>query len=476
MSINSAMLAGVSGLAANSTALAAISNNIANVNTTAYKRVATNFSAIVTDSSSSGGYSAGGVIADTRQQISSPALLQRTNSDMDLGIDGQGFFVVTEKSENLTNSDTRLFTRAGSFAVDKYGYLQNASGYYLQGWPVDALGNVVTDPSDMSKLGSINVSSVGGAAEATTRVVVNANLSDGQALSARVGTVDAAGNFTAAPAATAYDPASATNSMAVYDIDAGTGVEPDFEISIPVSDSKGGQRNITMRLLKSETANTWYAEMVSPDITTGTPAGQLASGTLTFTQDGRLDTANSTLFGTPYNSTLTVGASGTAGTPRWMDILGVGDQTISLDLEDATAGLTQLNSTSIVQSVVTNGTAFGNLATVQVSKDGIVTAIYDNGVTRNIAQVALATFVNPDGLIPVNGNSYIMSRDSGTFNLKSPGVGGSGLLSPSTLEASAVDLSTEFTGLITTQRAYSAASKIITTADDMLAELISIKR
>ena len=105
-----------------------------------------------------------------------------------------------------------------------------------------------------------------------------------------------------------------------------------------------------------------------------------------------------------------------------------------------------------------------------------VTAIFDNGVMRKIAQVALATFPSADSLTEVSGHAFRVSQNSGTFNLKAPGTGGAGLLGSQQLEASTVDLSTEFTGLITTQRAYSASSKIITTADEMLAELINIKR
>ena len=109
-------------------------------------------------------------------------------------------------------------------------------------------------------------------------------------------------------------------------------------------------------------------------------------------------------------------------------------------------------------------------------EQGFVTANFDNGVSRRIAQVALATFPSTDSLASVSGNAFRVSRDSGTYNLKAAGTGGSGLIASSQLEASTVDLSTEFTGLITTQRAYSASSKIITTADEMLAELINIKR
>jgi flagellar hook protein FlgE len=130
----------------------------------------------------------------------------------------------------------------------------------------------------------------------------------------------------------------------------------------------------------------------------------------------------------------------------------------------------------VVQSTVTNGTAFGNLSEITIDESGFVTAIFDNGVMRRIAQVAIATFPSPDSLKEVSGNAYAVSLESGTFNLKAAGTGGAGTIAAQQLESSTVDLSAEFTGLITTQRAYSASSKIITTADEMLAELINIKR
>jgi flagellar hook protein FlgE len=175
----------VSGLAASSAALAAISQNIANVNTVGYKRTASEFQTLVNSQSSAGGsYSAGGVTTNTRSFVSQEGQLQRTTSSTDLGIAGQGFFVVTEKPENLTPIDARLFTRAGAFTPDDFGFLKNTAGLYLPGWPVDSEGNINTDPSDINRLQSINIGAVGGAAEATTRAQLNANLQSSQAISA----------------------------------------------------------------------------------------------------------------------------------------------------------------------------------------------------------------------------------------------------------------------------------------------------
>lgn len=484
MSINSALLAGVSGLTANSAALAAISQNIANVNTIGYKRTSAEFQTVINSQAAGAGYSAGGTLASARHFTSQNGQLQRTTSNTDLGIAGQGFFVVAEKPENLQVTDGRLFTRAGAFRVDDLGYLKNTAGQYLQGWIVDADGAINADPSDLNRLRTINVGSVGGTAEPTTRVQLNANIKSSQTVSA-----EATAAAATPPGANAYNPA--TNSMAMWDPQTGAGVKPDFELTIPVSDSKGGQRTVAISFLKSTTPNQWYSEIraiPASDVTTGAGLanGQLKSGLVAFTQDGRMDvTAMAALgaralFADPTNASLSFGASNAAapaaGGANWASSLGIDQQALNFDLTAAAGGLTQYDSASVVQAVLTNGTAFGNLSEVKIDDNGFVTAIFDNGVTRKIAQIALATFPSPDSLTETSGNAFKVSQGSGTYNLKAAGTGGAGTIGSSQLEASTVDLSAEFTGLITTQRAYSASSKIITTADEMLAELISIKR
>ena len=458
MSINSAMIAGVSALRANSSALAGISNNIANVNTTAYKREDTSFADIVTEASSPQVYSAGGVRANTAQKVSALGSLQGTTSTLDLGIDGQGFFIGTEKN-NPTAVDARVFTRAGSLSKDKDGYLKNAEGFYFQGWPVDNNGLVTTDPSDITKLKPINIANVGGTAEATTKASIVANLNAEQAISTAI-------------SGGTYNATSATAAMSVYNATTGNGTKPDFEMSVPASDSKGGQRNITLSVIKSATSNTWNAELWSKDVTDGSGLFHIATGTLVFKSDGTLDTASSTLLTAMPGSSLTINESTSATNPHWNTQLGVAQQSINLDLSN----ITQFSSSSATSGISTNGTAFGNVQSVQVGKDGMVTAIFDNGVTRNIAQIGVASFNNPDALQAISGNAYSVTNDSGTYTLKIPNTGGAGKLATSQLEASTVDLSTEFTGLITTQRAYSAASKIITTADQMMQELLNIIR
>ncbi len=422
MSINSALYTGVSGLVAQSSALAAISDNIANANTVGYKTVDTQFGDIVTGNNAAiGNYDSGGVLATTQQLVTQQGDLQQTSSNTDLAISGSGFFVTTA-SADPTVTDARNFTRAGSFVVAANGDLQNAAGGYLQGWPVNADGTVTIDPSSVASLQTINVS--------------------------------------------------------------GAGTKPDFTISIPVSDSQGGQRTLSLDLLKSSTADTWSAELVGPTDASGNseiaasgtqPTGQIAAGTIKFNTDGSIDTAASTL--TDANGNNLFGTGGGTLDVDWASSLGVtSPQPIKFNLTDTLGGLTQVAATSVTQSVDTDGTQFGNLTNVEIDKQGFVTAVYDNGVSRKLAQVALATFQNPDGLTSVSGDNYQVSAQSGTYNLKAAGTGGAGTLSSSSLEASTVDLSQQFAGLIVTQQAYAASTKILTTADQLLQQLISIKQ
>ena len=225
--------------------------------------------------------------------------------------------------------------------------------------------------------------------------------------------------------------------------------------------------------MKTTTPDQWDAEVVDPtsgDVA-GVTNGQLANGTLSFTSSGVYNPATSTLLGGGSPLSMTIGASGGAA-PAWATALGAASQTISLNLSN----VTQESSTSATQSITTNGTSFGNLSSVTVDAKGIVTANYDNGVSRNIAQVAVATFSDPDGLAAVSGDAYQQTLASGNYSILQAGTGGAGVIDPQTLEASTVDLSSQFTNLIVTQRAYAACSKVITSADTMVQQLLDIIR
>lgn len=473
MSLNSAMLTGISGLTTNAASLAVISDNIANVNTPAFKKSSAEFANMVASSGAKKGiYFGGGVNGTTRQYISQQGNLQRTSSSTDLAVAGTGFFMVAKTPNDPVASDPRTFTRVGNFTTDNAGYLKGSNGQYLLGWPVDNTGAIDFDPTDITKLRPINVSSATGTASPTTTVAISANLKSSQKLS--VAATDAA--LLPTPGPNAYN--AATNNMSMYAVDPSTGVQPNFDLQISVADSKGGQRNLTIAFLRSATPNTWYAELrgVPADFnSTDCPDGLISSGIVKFNSDGSLDAANTTLFGVAGATTINLLASDSALTTgkRYAAALGNAAQSIEFDLSNK---FTQTDNVSQLITQSANGTAFGNQVSIEVDEEGFVSAVFDNGSIRQLSQIAVATFTNADGLNAGTGGLFTASSTSGNYILNTAGSTGVGKIQGGNLEGSNVDLSLEFTGLITTQRAYSASSKIITTSDQMLDELISIKR
>jgi flagellar hook protein FlgE len=460
MSINSAMLAGASGMRANSSALAAISDNIANVNTVGYKRLRNDFTSLLNAQNRQTTYNAGGVLANSSPLMGEQGSTIASSISTHLAVSGTGFFVVRGRGDDATDSDPYFYTRAGQFTPDSSGYLKNSSGYFLQGWPVNSQGNVTANPTDLNALEPIRVSGIAGGAEMTSNLSLSANLQSSQALSA------AAQAFPAGVGA--YN--ALTNNMA------SGAVTPDFQIPIQVYDSQGGLHTVTFSFLKAG-ANDWFAEVHLPASeiigTAGLVNGQLASGRVRFTPFGQIDLGTSSL-----PTTLTINQNGTAGAPQWAATMGLATQVISLDIggPGSPGGLTNNDSPSALGTSQINGTPFGSLASVDVDDDGFVTAIFTNGLTRRIYQIPLATFGNVDGLVPEHGGVYGLGPGAGALSMRGAGVAGAGSIKPRALESSTVDLAEEFSNLIMTQRAYSASSKIITTADEMLDELIRLKR
>jgi flagellar hook protein FlgE len=469
MSINSAMLAGVSGLVANSSAMAVISDNIANVNTTAFKRNRTDFTRLVNAQSAATTYNAGGVTASTRQLINNQGNINQTTIATDIAISGRGFFVVSPNATGIDGTNGVRFTRVGSFTPDAEGNLVNQSGMYLQGWPVADDGSVNTNPSDLSALETVNLNTIAGTVRASTQNAITGNLRATTPVSAA-----AAGMATAAPGA--YNPA--TNNMA------SGAVRSDVPTwSFQVYDSQGSLRNFNVGFLKSATANQWHVEVWSDQpgvVVTGAPLvnDQIMTGTIAFTPDGRLDVANtSPALINPINFGAYNAGAPAAGAINWAPGTGVAAQTVALEIgQGVLGGITQLDSASTVTSTTTNGSVFGDLAGVEIDDEGFVTAQFNNGAVRRMYQLPIATFANSDGLGAEDGGVYRATGESGTYNLKQAKIGGAGEIASSALENSNVDLALEFSNMIITQRAYSASSKIITTADEMLDELIRMKR
>lgn len=497
MSINSAMLAGSAGLRANASALASISDNISNVNTVGYKRLRNDFTALLNSQSNQAVHNAGGVVASSRSMIGEQGALQSSSVSTHLAISGDGFFVTRDAAADASVVDPFYYTRAGQFSPDSDGYLRNVAGKYLYGWDVNDTGEVTASPTDLTALQPIRVSGIGGAAEASTRVSLSANLQASQEVSDAALALYETQNAIVPRTSVGADYDSVQNSMAMYAQDNSLGVQPDFTSSVQVYDSLGGLRTMTFAFLKSQNANQWHVEVYSDAASienvngaarlasTGNAAldfedGQVAAGLVEFTPFGQLDLTNAGTAGYLDPSALVIGAADPTATTgvRWADATGLAAQSVALDIggDGSPGGLTQYDTPSALATSQVNGTAFGSLAAVEVDDEGFVTALFTNGLSKKIYQIPIATFSNVDGLIAQSGGSYRSGPNAGPLNMKNAGSAGAGKVNARSLEASTVDLAEEFSNLITTQRAYSASSKIITTADEMLDELIRLKR
>ncbi len=439
MSLYSALFSGVSGLKAEAAAMATVGDNIANINTVGYKNVDTQFSTMVADGKTGPNYVAGGVNAAPRALISQQGQLQASSSSTDLGIDGQGFFVT--RSGKGADSSVAL-TRAGSFTPDKEGYLRNSAGLYLQGWRLDTQGNY-NNTGSVAGLEPIRLNDLTGTAASTSSLTLRANL--------KSTATTFAGTYVAGNMATGA-------------------VAPTWSRSFDIYDAQGGSHQMTMGYLKTG-PNTWQAEIymqppgdVSATNGTAVTNGLMQSGTIKFNPDGSLDKTNSTA------------ALFDPVVPTWTNGAGAQPIVLSLGSDGKLDGLTQFNTDSSAINYTVNGGKLGNVASVQVSDTGKVSALFDDGTSRTVFQLPVATVPNPNALTRVSGNAFAVSEQSGSYAINAPGSLGAGAIQAFKLEASTSDLAQEFTNMIRFQRAYSAASKIITTVDDMLQEVSNLKR
>jgi flagellar hook protein FlgE len=425
MSLSSALSTAVSGLSAQSLALAAISENIANSSTTAYKTKEVDFQSLVTGAMGSA-KSTSSVVAKSSQALNVSGVISSTSTTTNVAIDGSGFFVVAADPAD-TSSDL-VYSRNGSFTTDADGYLVNSEGYYLEGLPTDADGNVLaSNPSDLSSLQAINFNSIGGTAKATSTESMAANL----------------------PA------------------DAATG--DDFTTSMEVIDSLGVSHTVGQTWTKTGD-NTWSLALSNPTLTsdTTTTSGVISPSTVTvtFNTDGSLASTDPS----PVSLSITGFSTGAAAS------------TIDLNLGTAggTDGLTQFASTSSTLSITPtfeqDGANYGELSGVTIDANGLVTANFDNGVSLAIYQIPVATFSNPNGLTHVSGTVYDENTNAGQVHVNLPGDGSSGTLVASALEGSTTDIATEFNKMIIAQQAYSAASQVITTTKGMFDTLIQAVR
>lgn len=407
------LYAGISGLSANATAMTVIGDNIANVNTTAFKSNSAHFANIL--SSSLGGDSATanvgrgvefwGVNAQWTQ-----GSLENSSSATDLAINGKGFFMVQD------SGGSNFYTRAGSFNFDKQGYLVNPDGLRLRGYQIDSSGN-------MGSISSIYI--------------------PGERVSPPVGTTEF--NFD-------------------INLDAGAQTGDTYTTAQTVYDSLGNAIPVTFTFTRQAAAQTWTV--------TGSIPASAGSG-VTFGGNASMDIVfdNAGIMTSPAtNVTTALALTNGAGTPLSMnwafeDING-----------NSYGDVTGYASASGTTFQYQDGYPAGMLRGISIDETGVVTASYSNGEMTPLYQVALVDFPSYDGLTKLGKNLYAESLASGQALVGTAGNGRLGSVAPSCLEMSNVDLAEEFVRMITTQRAFQANSRVITSSDEILQELINIKR
>jgi flagellar hook protein FlgE len=471
MSLSSSLFSGISGLSTLGNAMQIIGDNIANVNTVGFKGSSFTFQDLLSQSvstlSGTSQVGRGTALGDIRASFEQGSF-ETTGNTTDLAIGGQGFFVL-EEAGTLNN----FYSRAGNFSFDQNGYLTNPEGYIVQGWALDASGN------DAGSITDIAMSSFTSPPSATDNIEVIVNLdSDG---------ID--------------NTAGADDSLVgAWD---GTATEPivetayEYLTTMRVYDSLGSTHDVTMYFDKAETASAYeFIVTCNPneDLRSGVdPAndlhtGLMGRGLITFDSSGSMTNLAFTQIaddGTESDQDTATDLSNGYFTFDGVFFSQGSTQTIELDLGTRWNGASWANSslsTSQYASASTttfqsaNGYGAGDLEAVNVDVDGVITGSYSNGQLIPLYRVGLAKFQNTLGLFKEGGNMYSETRESGSAITNKPGTNGLGSIAPNALEQSNVDIAAELVKMITTQRGFQANSKIITVTDQMLAELINIKR
>ncbi len=414
MSLFSAMRSGVSGMSAQSSRMAAISDNINNSATVGYKRASVDFATLVTSSGSKTTYAAGGVSSNVRYQVLKDGVIQGTQSATDLAIDGRGFFVVGDQSGS--GGAQYALTRAGSFLPDDEGYLRNTAGYYLQGWKLNPDGSLpAVNRTAFDSLESIRIGDLAYGGSASTAMTFSGNL-PGQA----------------------QDGDSFTTTSLFYD-----GI--------------GNGREVTLTWTKTAVPDQWEVD-VTP------PADYVLSGTpLPVTVDFQ---PTGPTAGLPVNPAVLDGIVLESN---------LGHQTVADRVTVAFGNVTQYNGDYVPQ-FIGDGARAAQVSSVSIDDGGTLWALYDNGGRRALYQIPIADVMNPDGLRTEGGNVYTLGSDSGALTLNAAGKGAVGSVASSALEQSNVDIADELVSLIETQRAYSSSATIVRTADEMVEETTRLKR
>ena len=469
------MNAGVAGLSANATRLSTISDNIANSSTFGYKRMTADFASIVL-SDSPGSYSAGGVRATTARLVDERGPLNSTTNPTDIAIAGRGMLpVTTQVAAQAGGQVPMLLTTTGSFRPDANGVLRTDSGLVLLGVPANVDGTIPPFARDVST--------------ALRPVQVNTNQFVGNPTSF----VDLGLNLPAT--ATRQGAAAQTFPLTIELFDSlgvGTTMAASFSNHIPTTAGGGAPPNLVPadadrlalpdNTIPGPVDNVWLLTLENAE---GNPT--VVDYLVQFGPDGRVQSTQRVTRNDVDD--LDAGLQLVAADIVESDDAGFGaltfefanpatnpDIRIILDQAAGGRGLTQLSDRFTPIAIEKDGSPVGDLISVEVDSRGMVNAIYDNGFIRTIFQVPVVDVANPNGLTALSNQTYRVSRDSGQFFLWNAGEGPTGEMVGFAREGSTVDVATELTSLIQTQRAYSSNAKVIQTVDEMLQETTNLKR
>lgn len=455
MSLSSSLSAGVAGLLSNSARLATISDNIANSSTPGYKRADLEFASLVNAQTSSG-FSAGGVRGVVYRDIASAGAIAGSSNATDLAVGGRGMLPVTETDRLSLPANERpfLLTPTGSFDTNEDGFVTTKTGLTLLGFPTDSVGNiqgsVVRDGTD--SLEPVRVSPFINAAQQTASLSLGVNL-----------------------------PARETNAGGLY---------APLESPIQYFDSIGRANTLTVRFTPIDPgagnppSNAWTLEFfdtAGPD-----PASRIAALDLVFddTTGGRLlnpgGVTEVDITGEPGEPT---GYSATTYDPT-TGVLTVqasdGDVPVEVFIgspePQVQGGLSQLDAEFAPTNIIKDGAPAGTLSGLEVDEKGILLGIYDTGQRVALYQIPIADVPNPNGLTPMDNQTFALSPSSGNLFLHDPNTGPVGSLESFAIQQSTVDVAEELTNLIQTQRAYSSNATVIQTVDEMLQETTNLKR
>ena len=426
MGILSSMYTGITGMQGQGEALAIYGDNIANANTTGFKVSRPEFQDVIAKSLKGvdGGNQIGrGTKLAAVQPIFSQGSITQTESPTDLAVTGDGFFVID-------GIDGRNFTRNGQFRFNKDGQLINSDGYRVMGFQADDKGKIT------SKMGALGID----------RTVIDAKKSSEVKLFMNLDLK--------AEKALEFDPTKPEQTS-------------HFATGVTVFDTAGTAHSTSIFFNKTDDSVwTWRAMAKGDDIQGGKP-GELvecAKGTLTFGTDGRLAEQKVDKSSFSFNK----GA--------------MPDQYVNFnfgkDKKNGGSGVevTQYGTASEAYKTIQDGYTAGTLAGLNINDDGVLSAAYTNGETINLSQLALAKFEAPEALFKAGQNRFRESRQSGQPTIGAPQSGGRGRISSKTIESSTTDIASEFINLMNAQRNFQANSKIISVADEMMNEVLNLKR